>query len=264
MTDSWSEDSSAVYRQLAQVAVPARAEQMAALLTLIPFAPDAAFKVVELASGEGQLADALLSLFPKATITALDLSESMRAATAQRLARHGERGAVAAFDMSKSDWYDRLSGADVVLSSLCIHHLTADQKRALFTAVSGRLTARGALLIADLIRPQRGEARELFAATWSASVAAQSQALAGDDSLGKLFDGEEWNWYRHPDAFDKPSPLFDQLHWLHQSGFRVADVFWMQAGHAVYGGYKADGDFDGPRGLAYADALAAAQAALRD
>lgn len=263
MTDGWSEDNSAVYRQLAHVAVPARVEQMAALLTLIPFAPDAAFKGVELASGEGQLADALLSLFPKAKLTALDGSESMRQATAGRLARHGGRGTVAAFDMAKSDWYDSLSGADVVLSSLCVHHLTGDEKRALFTAVSGRLSARGALLIADIIRPQRGEARELFAATWDASVAVQSQALAGDDSLARLFNAEEWNWYRHPDPFDKPSPLYDQLHWLHQSGFRLADVFWMQAGHAVYGGYKTESDFNGPRGAAYADALAAAQAALR-
>jgi len=262
MTDGWSEDNSAVYRQLAQVAVPARAEQMAALLTLIPFTPDAAFKGVELASGEGRLADALLSLFPKATLTALDGSESMRAATAQRLARHGGRGTVAAFEMAKSDWYDHLSGADVVLSSLCVHHLTGDEKRALFTAVAGRLTAHGALLIADIIKPKRGEGRELFAATWEASVAVQSRALAGDDSLARLFDSEDWNWYRYPDAFDKPSTLFDQLHWLHQSGFRAADVFWMQAGHAVYGGYKAEGDFDGPRGATYADALKAARAAL--
>lgn len=264
MTEYWSEDNSAVYRQLAQVAVPARAEQMAALLTLIPFAPDAPFQAVELASGEGKLADALLSVFPKAKLTALDMSESMRAATAQRLARHGGRGTVAPFDMTKSDWYDHLSGADVVFSSLCVHHMTGDEKRALFTAVAGRLTARGALLIADIIKPLRGEARELFAASWDASVVAQSQALAGDESLARLFESEDWNWYRNPDPFDKPSPLFDQLHWMHQSGFRVADVFWMQAGHAVYGGYKADGDFDGPRGAAYADALAAAETALRN
>lgn len=228
-TQGWSEDNSAVYRQLAQVAVPARAEQMATLLTLIPFAPDAAFKAVELASGEGRLADALLRLFPNATLTALDGSPSMRDATAERLAQYGGRVKVAAFDMAASNWYEHLSGADVVLSSLCIHHLTGDGKRALFTAVGGRLTPRGALLIADLILPQRGEARELFAAQWDAAVAAQSQAATGSDTAAKLFDSEHWNYYRHPDDFDKPSPLFDQLHWLHQAGFRVADVFWMQA-----------------------------------
>ena len=263
MTNSWSEDNSEVYRRLAQVAVPARAEQLAALLTLIPFGREAAFKAVELASGEGRLSDALLSLFPKATLVALDGSESMRAATGERLARHGRRGQVAAFEMAASDWYGQLSGADVVLSSLCVHHLSDDQKRALFTAVAGRLSQHGALLIADLVRPQRGEARELFAASWEASVAAQSQAVAGDDSLARLFDSEQWNWYRHPDPFDKPSSLFDQLHWMHQSGFRVTDVFWMQAGHAIYGGYKAESSFDAPRGVAYADALRAAEAALR-
>src|SRR5580692_8107212 len=56
MTDSWSEDDSELYRRLAPVAVPDRAEQIATLLTLVPYATDAVFRIVELASGEGLLA----------------------------------------------------------------------------------------------------------------------------------------------------------------------------------------------------------------
>ena len=36
----------------------------------------------------------------------------------------------------------------------------------------------------------------------------------------------------------KPSPLYAQLKWLEQAGFEGIDVFWMQAGHAVFGGWK--------------------------
>lgn len=262
MSESWSEENSAIYRQLAQVAVPARAEQIATLLTLVPFAPAQAFRAVELASGEGRLADALLSAFPDATLFALDGSESMREATAARLARYGQRAAVASFDMAAPDWLPLLDGADVVLSSLCIHHLTGAQKQFLFSAASGRLSPRGALLIADLVLPPRGEARELFAATWDESARAQSQALVGSDALARAFDDEQWNYYRYPDPFDKPSPLFDQLTWLKAAGFATVDCFWMQAGHAIYGGYKRAGATEGPPGLSYDAARRAADAAL--
>ncbi len=46
--------------------------------------------------------------------------------------------------------------------------------------------------------------------------------------------------YRYPDVddIDKPSRLLDQLKWLEQAGFADVDVFWMQAGHALFGGRK--------------------------
>jgi tRNA (cmo5U34)-methyltransferase len=46
--------------------------------------------------------------------------------------------------------------------------------------------------------------------------------------------------YRYPDVdgIDKPSHLLDQLKWLEQAGFAEVDVFWMQAGHALFGGRK--------------------------
>ena len=81
----WSAESSAVYRQLASVAVPAREEQVATLLSLLPFGREEAFHVVELASGEGILSQAILEAFPAATVLALDGEESMRQATVARL-----------------------------------------------------------------------------------------------------------------------------------------------------------------------------------
>lgn len=35
-----------------------------------------------------------------------------------------------------------------------------------------------------------------------------------------------------------PSRLLDQLKWLEEAGFQQVDVYWMQAGHAIYGGEK--------------------------
>ncbi len=253
---NWSEDNSVTYQKLAAVVVPRRAEQMAALLTLLPFGRDEAFHVVELASGEGYLADAILRAFPQSTLLALDLSQTMRATTVERLVPYGARARVAAFDMAASDWYSLLDGADAVLSSLCVHHLNAAGKQALFAAVGQRLSRRGAFLIADLLLPQRPQARELFAATYDSTVRAQ----AAEDALYEAYLRTEWNYYRYPDDMDQPSPLFDQLTWLSQAGFSGVDCFWLHAGHAVYGGYKAAEPV--ASGLSYDEALAAVNETL--
>ena len=119
----WSAENSKVYRQLALVAVPGREEQMATLLSLLPFGREEACRVVELASGEGMLSQAILEAFPSATVLALDGEESMRQATAARLRPYGDRARVVAFDIISDDWYSLLDGADAVVSSLCVHHL---------------------------------------------------------------------------------------------------------------------------------------------
>lgn len=258
MERSWNEQDSLIYQKLAAVVVPHRAEQMAALLTLLPFGRDAAFHAVELAAGEGYLAAALLRAFPQATLLALDISAAMRETTARRLVPFGARARVAAFDMAAPDWYAHLDGADAVLSSLCIHHLDAAGKQTLFAAVSERLAPGGAFLIADLVLPQRPQAREWFAATYDETVRAQ----AGDGDLFAAFLRGEWNYYRYPDEMDRPSPLFDQLTWLAQADLSGVDCFWLNAGHAIYGGYKSAAP--AAAGLSYEAALAAVQAALAD
>lgn len=259
--NTWTETDSATYRQLAAVAVPAREAQIATLLTLLPFGPQDPFRLVELASGEGALSYALLDCFPKASLLALDGSEKMRSHTAANLERFAPRAAVGAFDITASDWYDQLEGVDVVVSSLCVHHLSGQGKRELFAAIYRRLSPRGALLLADLVMPQRPEAQTLFADTWDRAAETQSMVKTGSPQLYELFVREQWNYYRYPDPVDQPSPLFEQLSWLEAAGFAVVDCFWLQAGHAIYGGYKTGTASTSP-GVSYAQALHAAEIAL--
>jgi SAM-dependent methyltransferase len=264
MTDfeeKWSEETSGIYRQLAQVAVPAREEQIAALLMLLPFRTDESFRAVELASGEGRLSYAILHSFRQATLLALDYEQSMRDETSRRLSEFGARARVAAFDMVREDWYPQIEGADCVVSSLCVHHLTGEEKQALFKAIAARLAPRGVLLIADLIATQRAEANRLFAATWDASAESQSLAQVGSRALYDKFVETHWNYYHHPDPFDKPSPLFEQLVWLKEAGFALVDCFWMQAGHAIYGGYQSQES--SAADLDYKEALSTARQVLK-
>ena len=255
MDSSWTENDSALYRDLQQVAVPERRAQLATLLTLLPFPPDARAEILELGCGTGALSYAILHAFPGCHVLALDGSTSMLDRTREHLARFGPRLRLEPFALEKDDWREHMSGKDAVLSSLAIHHLDGNAKRRLYAQAGRAVSSGGALLIADLVEPQRDEAQELFRATWDESVAA-----SGSRELTKRFHDEEWNIYRYPDPADQPSPLFHQLQWMKDAGFAVVDCYWLQAGHAIYGGYRSR-DSTG-QGLPYARALEIADEAL--
>ncbi len=244
---AWTESDSQTYRELAAVAVPRREEMIAALVAAAPFGAGDPVKILELGSGDGRLAEALLTVFPRATLTALDGSESMRQEAAKRLALFGDRARVATFDVAALDWWDRMFGVDLIVSSLCLHHLNDGKKQYLYKAAAERLSPRGALLVADLIDPQHPAARRLAADRWDALAKQQADAL-GAPELFRRFVETHSNHFRFPDDMDQPSALFHHLVWLRHAGFSAVDCCWLDAGHAVFGGFKqAEGSTMPPR-----------------
>lgn len=196
-----TDEESATDHKMPEAAGARRVEMMATIAALVPFAREDAFRIVEIGSGDGLLAETLLGRFPGATLIALDGSASMREQAKDRTARFGARVRVRAFDLAALDWWDLMHGAGLVVSSLCIHRLNDAKKQYLYKAVADRLAPHGAFLIADLV----------------------------DAGLSH---------YPLAEAADHPSALFHHLVWLKHAGFAVVDGFWMYAGRAVYGGFK--------------------------
>jgi tRNA (cmo5U34)-methyltransferase len=238
---AWSEDGSRKFIDLADVYVPMRDEQIRTLLALIPAQPDEAFSVVELGAGAGVLARAVLEAFPRCRYLALDGSKVMREQMRRTLAAYDERVEVREFELSEESWHAALPDPlRCVMSSLVVHHLDGGQKRQLYADLARRIEPGGALLLADIVEPSVPQATALFARQWDDAARVQSLAVAGDMSAFEQFRADAWNFYtpEGADPMDKPSPLFDQLLWLRDAGFRQVDCFWMYAGHAIYGGYR--------------------------
>ena len=99
----WTEDDSQMYRERAAIAVPARDEQIATILSLLPFQRNDTFQAIELGCGEGALSFAILDCFLNASVLALDGSESMREQAQANLQRFGDRFNIAPFDMVSPD-----------------------------------------------------------------------------------------------------------------------------------------------------------------
>jgi len=233
----WTEDDSATFRAIAPVAVPRRDDMNAVLVSAAPFAPDAPIRILEIGSGDGVVTEALLRRFPRATLTALDGSPSMRSEAGRRLQPFGDRVRVAAFDLASLDWWDRMFGVDLVAASMCLHHLNDAKKQYLYKATAERLAANGAFLIADIVEPQAPAWQAVAADRWDAAAHAQADALASPD-LFQRFQDERWNHFRFPDSDDRPSALLHHLVWLRHAGFAAVDCWWLDAGHAVFGGLK--------------------------
>lgn len=241
--DRWSEGDSEAFLNHSEVFVPGRAEQIASLLHLIPAQADEVFTVVELAAGGGVLGRAILEKFPSCHYVALDGSAVMREHISKTLASFSERIEVHPFELAEQEWRNTLPvPLRCVLSSLAIHHLSDEGKRQLFQNMFARLEPGGALLLADIVRPATPHIAELYARQYDEIVRAQSLATFGDLRGYEQFQELKWNYfvydYTDPDSYDQPSLLSDQLLWFREAGFSTVDCYWMQAGHAVYGGYK--------------------------
>jgi SAM-dependent methyltransferase len=238
-TIDWSEEASQTFIDFGRYFVPEREQQIAAFVDLIP-AYQQPFTVFELCCGEGLLAGALLEHFPSCTVYGLDGSPTMLDRARKQLMQYGDRFRPQLFDLADSSWRTQQEPVHAVVSSLTIHHLDGAAKQQLFRDMAELLEPGGVLLIADVIAPASRAGTELAAKAWDAAVRRRALEIDGNLDAVAYFEREQWNMYRYPDEsdIDKPSRLLDQLKWLEQAGFGEVDVFWMQAGHALFGGRK--------------------------
>lgn len=237
----WSEADSQSFIERGRIVTPDREEILDAFLALIPAERDEAFLTVEIAVGDGWLSEAILDAFPRARILGLDGSPAMLRETAVRLQRFEGRFELQQFRLEDPSWLDEI-GHDVrcFVSSLTIHHLDGPAKRALYKSLFEHLEERGAALILDLVAPRSERERRYLARAWDRLVEKQSLGLTGAPDVYRQFAEGHDNWYWYPDPMDMPSTIPEHLAWLEEAGFGASNVFWMRAGHALYGGYKGD------------------------
>jgi len=237
----WAENNSQDFIDYGKYFVPDREIQINCICEVIP-PPSEPTYILDLCCGEGLLTRALLDKFPESHVYGLDGSPKMIAHIEQSLVDYGDRFKAKQFDLAASDWREFSFPVHAVVSSLAIHHLDSAEKQTLFKDIASTLAPGGSFIIADLTEPMDRFGRKFAGDTWDEVVRQQSLDLDGDLKGYDSFCELGWNHYAQPepdpDSIDKPSSVFDQLKWLEQAGFTNVDVFWMKAGHAIFGGRK--------------------------
>ena len=239
ITSQWGEENSQDFIDYGKYFVPDREIQINGICEVIPPPLEPAY-ILDLCCGEGLLTRALLDKFPESHVYGLDGSPKMIAHIAKALITYGERFKARQFDLVASDWREFSFPVHAVVSSLAIHHLDGIEKQVLFKDIASILTPGGSFIIADITEPMDQFGKGLAADAWDEAVRQRSLDLDGNLRGYEQFYELGWNHYAQsepdPDSIDKPSSLFDQLKWLEQAGFTDVDVFWMKAGHAIFGG----------------------------
>ena len=237
----WAEENSQDFIDYGKYFVPDREIQINCICEVISRPSKPAY-ILDLCCGAGLLTRALLNKFPECHVYGLDGSPTMLTHAEEALAAYGERFKTGQFDLTASGWRKLPFPVHAVVSSLAIHHLDGPEKQALFKDMASLLVPGGSFVIADLTEPMDAFGKRLAAKAWDEAVRQRSLDLDGDLKGYNRFCELGWNHYAEsepdPDSIDKPSSLFDQLKWLEEAGFVAVDVFWMKAGHAIFGGRK--------------------------
>lgn len=235
----WSEQDSAHFIEVGRIHVPRRDEIQQTILDLIPAALDSSLLAIEMGVGAGWLSAAILERFPAARIIGLDGSPAMLYETEAHLTPFAGRFELRTFRLENPSWLAAIpDDVRCFVSSLVIHHLDDEGKRALYRDLFAHLAPGGGVLIADLVAPRSERERRYLAEQWDAEVKRQSLEMTGSLDVYQQFVDDRSNIFHYPDPMDMPSSVPEHLQWLAETGFEGANVFWERAGHAVYGGYK--------------------------
>ena len=114
---------------------------MAALVAAVPFDAGRAVQDPGARIGRRALAEALLTRVSagdadRARRVGVDARGRVEAACAVRRSRARRRRSTS----TALDWWDRMFGVDLIVSSLCLHHLNDAKKQYLYKAAAERLS----------------------------------------------------------------------------------------------------------------------------
>ena len=191
-------------------ALPHRHEGYAALLEFLPADPA---RVLDLGTGDGQIAALVLAAYPAVEVVACDFSAEMLGRARVRFA------GLAGVTVVEHDLDEPLPAAwgtfDAVVSGFVIHHVTDDRKRALYGEIFERLAPGGALCNLEHVASPAPELHAAF-------LGAIGRAVSDDDPSNKL------------------APVEAQLRWLRDCGFVQVDCHWKWRELALLAAIKPD------------------------
>lgn len=205
-------------------ALPSYDGIFAAALEQIPFEKDASIRVLDLGAGTGLFSWHILEEYPAATFTLYDLAPKML-----EIAR-GRFGAYPGQFTYLIEDYRQISTDqkfDLVISSLSIHHLSDDDKRALFLRIHSLLENGGLFINIDQVW---GPTDYWQARYWNQWLERVRRSGTSENQIEASIKRRK--------EYDRESSLADQLQWLGQASFSQVDCVYKHAFIGVFCAFK--------------------------
>ncbi|MCL2337358.1 MAG: methyltransferase domain-containing protein [Firmicutes bacterium] len=210
------------FDMIIQKLIPHYNEMIVALVSVIPFARESAFAMIDLGCGTGTVSKAVKDSFPNVAVTCVDIAEPMLQIAKKKIG--GKVNCIQA-DFNRFVFPQKY---DLIVSSLALHHLADDgAKLGFYQAIYAALNAGGMFINIDVVLGSDEKLQKVFMEKWRQFMA---KSVAEEEITGKWLP----NYY----AEDRPAALMTHLAMLKECGFSAVDVIYKYYNYAVYGGKK--------------------------
>ncbi|MCG3769178.1 MAG: 8-demethylnovobiocic acid C(8)-methyltransferase [Nitrosomonadaceae bacterium] len=202
--------------------IPCFDEFYGTVLGLIPYGNQDQINVLDLGAGTGLLSGLVVTAFPNAAITLVDVSLEMLNKARERFASKPN------IRYLSSDFVaEPLIGEyDVVVSALALHHTPQERLKSVFQSIYGVLRKGGRFINADQTLGTTPENEERYAQAWLDGAKARG---CTDHDIAVAVERMK---------ADRTATLQDQLNWLSAVGFVHVDCWYKNYRFAVYSGQK--------------------------
>lgn len=207
-----------------RAALPNAADQLDIMLRVLEFSGRSIRRVLDLGSGSGVLAGAILERFPEAEILLSDFSEPML--DAARSSFPSPPHQLRIVDFSTPAWLDRvrdLAPFDAVVSGFAIHHQPDESKRRIYTEIFEILAPGAPFVHIEHVASASPWIQHQFDELLVDRMLAYDQTIGG----GRTREQVAVEYVYRPDkAANILAPLETQLEWLRQIGYRDVDCLF--------------------------------------
>jgi tRNA (cmo5U34)-methyltransferase len=190
-------------------------------------------RVLDLGSGDGIIISELLKIDNFIDATLIDGSEDMLNKAKDLLKDFKNVHFIRASFQEILNKNIALKKYDFIVSSLAIHHLTMQEKTALFKAIYAHLDIGGHFLNIDVILAPSNALEQWYLLLWKQWIEERKSSLGIE---GKHYDDIIRRYKDNTD--NKPDTLEAQLDALQTIGFKDVDCFYKYGVFTMYGGKK--------------------------
>ena len=221
--------------------VPYANDQLDVMLRLLDATRQPISTFLDLGSGSGLLAIAILTRHPEAKATLVDFSEPMMDAARDLLGEDTTLPSFVLADLGSPDWVHAVTGDapyDAIVSGFAIHHLPHERKSSLYREVLPLLRPGAFFINVEHV----ASASPWIERVWDDAIIDSLAEYNERQRTGKQRSAVEKEYRQRPDAAANVLASVDQqLSWLRDAGFGDVDCFFKYFELAVIGGRRPEG-----------------------
>lgn len=193
---------------------------------------DKTVTVMDLGCGDGRVTQELLKVDKNLRGTLVDGSGEMLKNAKKRLKYHAELSYFQSTFQELIESDNLNLNYDFIVSSLAIHHLSANYKKLLFKYIYNHLNSGGFFLNIDMVQATNDSLEEWYLNLWKEWI----QEKENKNKISPSFSSIPQKYKNNPD--NHPDKLQDQLNMLESTGFKNVDCYYKYGVFSIYGGQK--------------------------